>query len=412
LPFRKRLQQEDGNSSANNSANNLNNNNNSQNFPNFQNKNNKNSDDERLSENEENNEDVEEEEENEISRLKKEKAKRKKQKNQKTKNEKNEIINNEITENENNNNNNIEPELNLDDDLSLSEDGENDYTGKKVYCICRRPDSGKWMIMCDKCQEWYHGSCVGISQQIGEKLEEYQCRSCLADEIKEALFKKCSNECCANFVRPYSKYCSNYCGVKVQKLKLIEQSKLEKEKEDEDFFGGSAKDKSNFVSPFDKIELEQLNEKKKKLEKEIVDINDQLTIYRQHMEKSRNIQENKSIVFQDEPSATAQDLLCRTCGHQIPLSGYSRHIEVCFVKHTSRETVKESESIVCACPTSEFVSGYCERLTKNCTKHINWTSLLESRLFQQKRNKISILHQCEADIGFVERRIKRRDIIR
>ena len=30
-----------------------------------------------------------------------------------------------------------------------------------LYCICRTPDE-TFMICCDRCEEWYHISCMGI----------------------------------------------------------------------------------------------------------------------------------------------------------------------------------------------------------------------------------------------------------
>ena len=34
------------------------------------------------------------------------------------------------------------------------------------------------MIGCDGCEEWYHGPCVGISQEQGDKLDKYVCVRC------------------------------------------------------------------------------------------------------------------------------------------------------------------------------------------------------------------------------------------
>lgn len=38
------------------------------------------------------------------------------------------------------------------------------------------------MIMCDRCEDWFHGNCVGISWQKGRKLErlkkEWICPNC------------------------------------------------------------------------------------------------------------------------------------------------------------------------------------------------------------------------------------------
>ncbi|KAI8825675.1 uncharacterized protein EV422DRAFT_513808 [Fimicolochytrium jonesii] len=50
--------------------------------------------------------------------------------------------------------------------------------GQRVWCICRQPDSGKFMIQCDNCSEWFHGSCVGLTKKAGEKLTTYTCPPC------------------------------------------------------------------------------------------------------------------------------------------------------------------------------------------------------------------------------------------
>ncbi|KAI4722468.1 hypothetical protein E4T48_01363 [Aureobasidium sp. EXF-10727] len=54
------------------------------------------------------------------------------------------------------------------------EAGHGDET---LYCVCRGPDRG-FMIGCDSCNEWFHGECVGISQEEGSSLDEYTCPEC------------------------------------------------------------------------------------------------------------------------------------------------------------------------------------------------------------------------------------------
>ena len=56
------------------------------------------------------------------------------------------------------------------------------------YCICRRPYEG-FMIGCDECDEWYHGSCIGMSQAQGEKIEKYVCVRCCVKKV----YKNASN---------------------------------------------------------------------------------------------------------------------------------------------------------------------------------------------------------------------------
>ena len=79
-------------------------------------------------------------------------------------------------------------DLNLEDNLSL--EGVDDTN--KLWCICRKPHKNRFMIACDICQEWFHGSCVGISPKKGKEMEdnghEWTCPKC--HEINSAPFPK------------------------------------------------------------------------------------------------------------------------------------------------------------------------------------------------------------------------------
>ena len=54
------------------------------------------------------------------------------------------------------------------------------------------------MICCDQCEEWYHGSCVGISVNQGKRMEregkEYICPVCVEKE-KQAREQRELNRC-------------------------------------------------------------------------------------------------------------------------------------------------------------------------------------------------------------------------
>lgn len=49
---------------------------------------------------------------------------------------------------------------------------------KKEYCVCRKPYSGRFMIQCDFCEEWYHGSCVNITVTEALVIDKYKCKAC------------------------------------------------------------------------------------------------------------------------------------------------------------------------------------------------------------------------------------------
>uniref|UniRef100_A0AAZ3SCM0 Bromodomain PHD finger transcription factor n=1 Tax=Oncorhynchus tshawytscha TaxID=74940 RepID=A0AAZ3SCM0_ONCTS len=49
----------------------------------------------------------------------------------------------------------------------------------KLYCVCRTPyDESKFYIGCDLCTNWYHGECVGVTEKEAKKMDDYICSEC------------------------------------------------------------------------------------------------------------------------------------------------------------------------------------------------------------------------------------------
>ncbi|XP_074033791.1 nucleosome-remodeling factor subunit NURF301 E(bx) isoform X2 [Leptinotarsa decemlineata] len=49
----------------------------------------------------------------------------------------------------------------------------------KLYCLCQQPyDDSQFYICCDRCQDWFHGRCVGILQSEADNIDEYICPRC------------------------------------------------------------------------------------------------------------------------------------------------------------------------------------------------------------------------------------------
>uniref|UniRef100_A0A8C1R7U6 Bromodomain PHD finger transcription factor n=1 Tax=Cyprinus carpio TaxID=7962 RepID=A0A8C1R7U6_CYPCA len=63
---------------------------------------------------------------------------------------------------------------------TTSKDSKRDI---KLYCVCKTPyDESKFYIGCDRCQNWYHGRCVGILQSEATHIDEYVCPQCQSTE--------------------------------------------------------------------------------------------------------------------------------------------------------------------------------------------------------------------------------------
>jgi transposase InsO family protein len=69
-------------------------------------------------------------------------------------------------------------EKDLNDDNASSAD--------KLYCLCRKPWNGRFMIACDFCDEWYHGACVNISPTEALEIPKYKCTPCKGNTRSDA----------------------------------------------------------------------------------------------------------------------------------------------------------------------------------------------------------------------------------
>lgn len=81
-----------------------------------------------------------------------------------------------------------------------------DETDNGPYCLCRGPDDHRWMISCDVCEDWFHGECVDLNKEIGEKLvERFVCPNCTDGKRHYTKYRKtCSLPNCKNPARLYN----------------------------------------------------------------------------------------------------------------------------------------------------------------------------------------------------------------
>lgn len=63
---------------------------------------------------------------------------------------------------------------------------------EKLYCICRTPyDETKFYVGCDLCNNWFHGDCVGITEESSRTLTEFVCDECKQAKDTEKLYCLC-----------------------------------------------------------------------------------------------------------------------------------------------------------------------------------------------------------------------------
>ncbi|MES9880808.1 MAG: hypothetical protein ABW185_08000 [Sedimenticola sp.] len=58
------------------------------------------------------------------------------------------------------------------------------YRGKKLYCICRKPEDNREYVGCDGCKEWFHFDCVGYDKHPSKIDLPYYCFMCQIDRSR------------------------------------------------------------------------------------------------------------------------------------------------------------------------------------------------------------------------------------
>ncbi|EJT97550.1 hypothetical protein DACRYDRAFT_119232 [Dacryopinax primogenitus] len=98
-----------------------------------------------------------------------------------------------------------------------ADDEEDKEKDDRLYCVCETLyDEERFMIGCDKCDNWYHPACVGLEEEQADLIDKFFCPRCIAaDATLNTTHKRpCARyPSCTNPSRlPASKYCSDECG--------------------------------------------------------------------------------------------------------------------------------------------------------------------------------------------------------
>ena len=63
--------------------------------------------------------------------------------------------------------------------------------GVEVYCYCKRSLGEAFMLGCDYCDDWFHGSCVDITEEDAQFLSSYKCPLCIHDDAVRTCLACC-----------------------------------------------------------------------------------------------------------------------------------------------------------------------------------------------------------------------------
>ena len=73
-----------------------------------------------------------------------------------------------------------------EDDVVLNEWGTSqEDEDLELFCLCRQPEDERFMVCCDKCNDWFHGECLNMSEEEVETYKdnpdlEFICPLCIA----------------------------------------------------------------------------------------------------------------------------------------------------------------------------------------------------------------------------------------
>ncbi|XP_018025449.1 PHD finger protein 3 isoform X2 [Hyalella azteca] len=108
-----------------------------------------------------------------------------------------------------------------EEELSSEEEFVEEDDPERLWCICQRPHNNRFMICCDTCEDWFHGSCVGITKAMGKKMEEdgkeWICPNCkratktLQGSASAVGDSQACGQCRTAVRRPGSVFCSDAC---------------------------------------------------------------------------------------------------------------------------------------------------------------------------------------------------------
>ncbi|KAF9015207.1 hypothetical protein BDQ17DRAFT_25781 [Cyathus striatus] len=130
----------------------------------------------------------------------------------------------------------VGPEGDAQADKQDEDDSDAANDDDKLYCVCKtKYDEDKFMIACDRCDEWYHTQCVNLPELEVDLIDQFICPPCIDKNPHLSLKTTYKPRCLYGLKQPdpsspkachkpargaFSKYCSDECGVKYMESRI------------------------------------------------------------------------------------------------------------------------------------------------------------------------------------------------
>ncbi|KAI8342913.1 hypothetical protein BC941DRAFT_387745 [Chlamydoabsidia padenii] len=261
-----------------------------------------------------------------------------------------------------------------------------------LYCFCQKPyDVSQFMIACDRCDQWFHGECIGIDEKQGEFIDLYFCADCAKISSKQTSWKsKCSNPSCLKPARMgknqqehLSKYCSDDCGMQVARQRL-----------------GNDNDDSTITFS---TRMEQLSKTRLSL---FADRDDRQRLERIRNEKRRAIEiinkVNLKKQFLQAHIATVEGMVDDSCGFDSRLLWE----DDVWNAVTGVETQPCLRLILATCDKADGTT--CHQKSKRCQRHNGWSKLKTVELEQEREEQFVVLSILARERKLIKARMENR----
>jgi len=262
------------------------------------------------------------------------------------------------------------------------------------------------MIECDECDEWFHGTCVNITNEEATLIDKYYCPNCTEAKGYKTSWKpeKCKNQNCKKAARfTKSGFCSVKCGLAWNRIILEQEERLAKmesllNKKKKPLKGRNVQMVTNRSAQISD------NERLKKIAKKKAAIKKELEI----IDKLNNINNDKDIMVktnsggENNNNNNSEKDYSYEFGQPSKIQKTSQNGQICGFT-PSKDWIVDGDIV-----EGDDIDEVCKTPKGRCKKHGNWQSFRISQIELMKSNKYESLAQLNEKKRLIKQRMRKR----